>query len=921
PTQQAILNVAIHFVAVTFQHLPDFLADRVTRSFDDSPNVVTHSGWAPQNSPLHLSGTYMQQVTYRSGREVSLRSPNASGTTVEKGAGPPGMTSTGEFGPILATILRDISKGSIRWSHWEQTAAGPGAVFQYQVPQSASHYQVDYCCVLGADDAKSSAESQDLPIANSYHGTPGYHGEIFLDPARNTIRRITLEAELKQDVPITNAQISVEYGHVNIGGQDYICPTHSIAISNTRVRLGGDMSARTILRINEVSFTDYHRFGTSTRILAEIPTNTTPADKSAPNSDQGKMQSEVTPPAPIASSAESATPTPETPQEPALAESSADAGPDAAQTAKSEVAPEAATLLPPAAATHAAPAAPTAVFKTSARDVVVDVVVRQKNGNPVPGLAKQDFAITEDGVPQSIDFFEEHTAQAQPSAARRQMPPMPAGMRTNVPPAMPGDAVNVLLLDTLNTEPQDESYVHAEIVDFLKKLQPGTEVAIFALDSRLRFVQGFTADPAAMRAALNGKSHAGEPERTAVTRTNSDRAADAETVSTLAAMQMSPAGLAALMAAQNNLSGYQYGQRVTITFEALHELVNYLAGIPGRKNLIWFAGSFPVTVFPTAQQKRMMSQLPGYLDQARQTADLLTVSNISVYPVGAWGITTDSATAADSSMPADNPASGSSRGGGPTSSLSAAASEQASTIASMEQLAADTGGKAFYNTNDLSTAIKKAITDGSTYYTLAYSPTNTRMDGSFRRIRVTLDKGKFKLAYRSGYNAEDASAAFKAEQTNPLEQLMGLGLPSATGLLYGVSAQPAAQQPAPDAPLAGQNWKLKGPVTRYTVAFLIRPEDIAFATGPQGQRTGKLLMEATAYGDDGEPFNWIAATQGLNLDPKTYASMQQSGITARLQIDLPQNTAVHLVTGIYDWNSGLAGTLEAPLHGAPKGTQ
>ena len=269
--QQAMLNGAVRFVAATFQHLPDFLADRLTSSFDDSPIVVTHSGWAPPNGALHNAGTFKQEVTYREGREISVSNLSPSGKLQKDGPAPAGLNSSGEFGPVLATILRDVSKGSIRWSHWEQESTGVVAVFQYLVPQPASHYQVDYCCVRGTEDPKAYEDSKNLRLANSYHGTPGYHGTIFLDATAGTIERITLEAELDPEASIMNSKISVNYGSVTIGGQSYTCPVQSLAISDARTRLGGDMSDRTIRRINEVTFTNYHRFGTSSRILSEAP--------------------------------------------------------------------------------------------------------------------------------------------------------------------------------------------------------------------------------------------------------------------------------------------------------------------------------------------------------------------------------------------------------------------------------------------------------------------------------------------------------------------------------------------------------------------------------------------------------------------------------------------------------------------------
>ncbi len=97
------------------------------------------------------------------------------------------------------------------------------------------------------------------------------------------------------------------------------------------------------------------------------------------------------------------------------------------------------------------------VYKTHAREVVVDVVVTQRNDAPVNGLRAKDFVVMEDGRPQTVDYFEEHSARTLPPGELKPLPPMPPGVFTNVPPAPSSDAVNVLLMDALNTDKQDQS--------------------------------------------------------------------------------------------------------------------------------------------------------------------------------------------------------------------------------------------------------------------------------------------------------------------------------------------------------------------------------------------------------------------------------------------------------------------------------
>lgn len=269
-SQQAMLNSAVQYVAETVKGLPNFLATRETRSFENTPLNATHSGWAPSSTELHLAGTFEQEVTYRDGREDALHSKTTSGSNTSQGTSPPGLTSTGEFGPILVTVLRDVSKGKITWDRWATANHGPAGVFRFEVPAESSHYAVNFCCVRSSADPSGYGlrESSMQDSGNAYHGTPAYHGTLMIDPANGAILRITVDPDLKADGPISRSAVAVEYGPAQIGGVTCNCPLRSIALSQARTQLGGDMSDRTVLRINEVTFTDYHRFGSASRIVS-----------------------------------------------------------------------------------------------------------------------------------------------------------------------------------------------------------------------------------------------------------------------------------------------------------------------------------------------------------------------------------------------------------------------------------------------------------------------------------------------------------------------------------------------------------------------------------------------------------------------------------------------------------------------------
>jgi VWFA-related protein len=417
---------------------------------------------------------------------------------------------------------------------------------------------------------------------------------------------------------------------------------------------------------------------------------------------------------------------------------------------------------------------------------------------------------------------------------------------------------------------------------------------------------------------------------------------DAHHLATMGMMQHSASDIAATARLQDDFKSYEGEQRVEMTAEALENLARYLARIPGRKNLFWFASRFPISFFPVsgsnaeiqvAQPASGPSQHPGSSPQPsphpkestqlaqqssslKETANLLTVSRIAIYPVGARGVETT--ISADSQ---EFKASIASAG------LERERGEIASNYGVMAALASETGGQVIQNSNDLSGAVAHAIDNGAHYYTLSYTPPDNTMDGKFRSIQIKLAGGKYKLSYRQGYYASDSTAprpkaksGLKAVSTagtetnsNPLQFLMERGAPSSTQILYAVRVEPANPQPAANAERAGANAKLANPNTRYTVDFLIQSKDLHLEAASDGNRQGQVQVELLAYDRNGKVLNWTGNTANFNLKPATFTSIEKSGLRARMEIDIPQGEA-WLATGVYDWNTGKAGTLEIPLN-------
>ncbi len=537
-----------------------------------------------------------------------------------------------------------------------------------------------------------------------------------------------------------------------------------------------------------------------------------------------------------------------------------------------------------------------ATFRAEARLVLLDVVVTNGKGEPIPGLHREDFQVTEDGKPQNVSVFEEHKGEAVNLA---NIPPMPANVFTNYPLARIPDSVNVLLLDWLNTQPQDQAFVRAQTIKYLKSIPSGTSLAVFTLGSRLHMVQGFTTDPAVLLAALDSKKAKPGTESARLLPTTVQDAAERELIDLMRMNMAAPAAIDAVRQEMARTSALQADERVKITLQALQLLARFLSGIPGRKNVIWFSGSFPIAIFPGAGVPRQ------YAGDLRQTADLLTPGRVAIYPVSAEGLTGKSTYEAENEPRRREHAA----------NLRDESVTHADKQLAMEELARDTGGQALYNTNSLSDAMAHAINSGSHFYVLAYSPSDQNMDGKYRAIRVKLLRGKYKLAYRRGYYAEETASQPDADHStlaDPLLRLMAFGLPDSTQIVYKAHVQPSNPQPAPGAPRAGANPELKAPFTRYLVEYAVSAGDLALNLAPDGIRRGGIEAMLIAYDFDGKPLNVVVGKFDVKLGPKVYDEVKTLGIQLRQEIDVPQGD-FYLRTGIYDRGSARTGTLGIPL--------
>ncbi len=267
--QQQLLLLTADYIEKTLSKLPNFFATQAITTFEDTPSSQDGAAYTSYQS-LHYADFMSATVLYRGGKEIMETNRGEVVESDQTVSPASGLLSSGEFGPVLKTVLSDAKNGKLTWSHWEKGAASEIAVFRYLVPRGKSHYKVKV-----------------LVPGNGYPSQthPGYHGEIAVDSTSGTILRITLKADLTDDDPMSKADLAVEYGPVVIGGQTYICPTNSVALVmayqeniRAKVALNGDRhfeedhkgSLQTLL--NDVTFGRYHVLRSEARVLTGADT-------------------------------------------------------------------------------------------------------------------------------------------------------------------------------------------------------------------------------------------------------------------------------------------------------------------------------------------------------------------------------------------------------------------------------------------------------------------------------------------------------------------------------------------------------------------------------------------------------------------------------------------------------------------------
>jgi VWFA-related protein len=550
------------------------------------------------------------------------------------------------------------------------------------------------------------------------------------------------------------------------------------------------------------------------------------------------------------------------------------------------------TPAPSPADANKAPDLSIPTFKTTTHLVQVNVIVR-KHGEPVTDLKKEDFKLYDNGKLQTISTFSVESSNGKLPATQVKLPP---NIYTNKLVQKPGtpQSVTVILMDTYNmTHIQDQMFARQQLVKFLQTIKPEDRVALYVFSPRgLKVLHDYTSDSTEMLRALNAFS-------------------DGKTLPDTSAGQNMSFGTD--MIALNNwmmtggtgaMRDMWMDDRIRSTLKVIEFIANHLASLPGRKNLIWVSGGFPLQIgFESMAAMRDPSRLQmTYADEVTRTVNAVNNANVAIYPVDSRGLVAPQEFSAERSGKISTK---------PKLSMGPIVENQQT----MEELASRTGGKAYYNTNDLKKAIRDAIEDASTTYTLGFYPADEKYDGKFHKFNVKVEHTGFSydVRFRKGYFDQEKKASDeKARKAEVNDAVLSPLDASAIGMAVETRR---VDKPAPNS---------------MEMLLVIDPRSIGFEhkkiqttdENKKAQETdvmaGKLDIFFVQKNDRGDQFNGTDKTISLTLPKDKYMEVMTGGLRYHDIVPLvAQATQLRIV--VRDDASSTLGSITIPLKNGQPG--
>ena len=941
--QRRMLALTVGYLGKTLPLLPDLFATRDTQRFESRAAPADIADESPLRPMDHSAVT----VFYREGQEFVDTSALAHG---KKQSPDKGLTTWGEFGPILGIVVMDAARSQLAWSHWELGPSGALAVFRYSVPKEKSHYDVRFCCVIQQYGFELSVLSQ----------RAGYHGEIALDPDNGTIMRISLIADLDPGNPIEHASILVEYGPEDIGGKTFICPVRGIALAQgpdlkslsdamaqrhqtgiehlqpsiEKASLQALVHAPEQTLLNDVNFREYHLFLVQSRILTEKEAKeatqaaaSAPAPTPAPNLENARPLEEV------------ASPKAPPPSLPGLENLASNAPPAPLAGSLPSSIPEIyvtpAVSLPqtPTISVGSAPSG-TPTFRINARIVDVPLVALDKKGHPIADLNPDDLEVFDNGVKVDVrSFVRPNTAAPEQSGAAAESPAqnLPEFSNREAVAAKSAaretqDTLILLIDDTLSMS--DLGNVRDQMETFLKKLHDNDRAAIYVMrrggfqilqvpstDHLLIAAKLATWTPSADSLMLGQEQEARNRQQMDYVHNTEDLLA----VNGNVVMDAQPE-----MQSQDPKLRELGDRPGTDALSTLMLVAHYLAAMPGHKNLVWIASDNVLADWNYSAmniQKGDRNIEPAAL----RVQEAMNDAHVSVYPLDASRLEAGMVSASEAGINVQlnptatanqlgaNPGVGGASGCGVVSGpgkgddpvmasgpdittcnndlrpgrMSAQMHQDLLSIQGVYREIADaTGGQAFRRASDIVTELNHVADDGRATYLLSFAPA-AAADNKYHLITVKVPgKKKVTLRYRTGY-------FYREEPSTIKDRFKDAALEPGDATDIGVTADV----------VPGSNG--------HAIKLGIAATDLEIAQN-ESLWTDKVDVFLVERAVNGMKAQITGQTMNLRLQPGSYQKYLKEGVPFTQAIELaPGVGSVRIV--VLDENSGRMGSVTIPV--------
>jgi VWFA-related protein len=387
-------------------------------------------------------------------------------------------------------------------------------------------------------------------------------------------------------------------------------------------------------------------------------------------------------------------------------------------------------------------------FTSRTELVLIPALVTDKSGNHISGLKKEDFTVLENGAEQKVASFEEITSDAHLLSR----PKNPNEFSNSLAGKPSTNRITLIVLDFINTPFLYQTNARKELLKYLTQSVDQREpIALYTLTrGGVHVIHDFTTDPRVLVAALhkvNGDTSQmvdTQEEVEAITGTASPYGSAGVDPGTV----QSEADRIRTMMEDKELNFQSFEQRLAITYtlQGLQQLSQALAGFPGRKSLIWAGGGFPFSVSDNTMRLAPAGRdtLSDVLPMYEHTWQLLNDAQIAVYPLDVKGLQVGIVPSASVRNPGTNYA----RNMG---------WKQMDTQATLKTFASMTGGRAYYNSNDLVKGFREAVRDSAQYYMLGYYLDRSNTKSGWRKLAVKVKRDHVEVRARSGFFVTNAT--------------------------------------------------------------------------------------------------------------------------------------------------------------------